>query len=82
MVDYNDMTVEELKKLKFEMNQKRDETTAELRSVALALDIKLAEKAASEKVARMSDTEKKALSQAIQAEGIKSEEAVGNSGVG
>lgn len=74
------MSAEELQERLDGINRQRDELTAEARQVAEVLNRKLALKAAEDKVAGMSEAERAALTQVLQAQGIASGEAVWTGG--
>jgi len=80
MNKYEDMTIEQLEEINNKMGAKRLEIKGEQSKVVAVLDAKKTEKKAAEKLAAMTDNEKKALARVIEAEGIESAEAVGEPG--
>lgn len=75
-----DLSIEQLQETLDQTNAQRDELTAYARQVAAVLNQKQALQSAQDKVAGMSDAEKSALTQVLQASGIASGEAVGTPG--
>lgn len=78
MNPYESMSIEELEA---ELSQRRAEidlAKEELRQLVKLYDAKVAERDAAAKVAQMSDIERAALAQVIQAYGIPSAEQFGN----
>lgn len=75
------MSLEELEKYNQKLNAERDGIIAEQRQAMVKINKLKAEEAAAKKVANMSKTEKQAMAQAIEAEGIESAEEFGNPGV-
>lgn len=69
---YDDMSMEELEV----ENQKLDEQKQAIRKQQLEVNAAMTRRVARDKLAAMSDEEKSALAQVIQADGIPSEETV------
>jgi len=70
------MSIEKLEKAVRDLDADIEKLRAEKRAAARALEAAVEKEAAMRKIANMSDSEKAALAQLIEAEGIKSEEAV------
>lgn len=78
---YEGMTINELNAKLTEIHSEQKRIRAEKKEVAAILDKLLTEKAVRDKLAAMSDAERMALLQMIQADSIASESAVGAPGV-
>lgn len=78
--DLEEMTVEELEQHIQQLDERKQEIRQAQRTAHEVLDRKNAAVVAQAKLETMSDPEKQALVQAIQAEGIPSQEAVGSPG--
>ncbi len=78
MADYSGKTVEELQAMKQELDTRIEVLYAQKREIAAAENTKLVEDAARRRLETMSDEEKATLVQIIQAEGIHSQENLGN----
>lgn len=78
--DLSNLSIAELEAMLTDLHTERKALAARKREVARVLDAKLIEQAAHEKLAAMSDTERAALRQALDAEGIASDEAFGTPG--
>lgn len=79
-MELKNMSLAELNELKKKLEAEKEEIHEQLRAISRAIEGKQAEKAIADKIAGMSDSEKKAMAQALQAEGIKSGEKVGTPG--
>lgn len=75
------MNIDELTAKQAEISRQRSELKKEAMEVARALDDRLTEKAAADKVARMGPAEKQKIARLIAAESIKSGEDSGEPGV-
>lgn len=75
-MSYEQMTADQLQSELDKINANRDALAAQARTVAGLLSKKLAEEAAKAKLEGMTETERAALAQVIQAQGIESAERV------
>ena len=77
MANLSRLSIAELEAMLTDLHAQRKALAERKRGVARALDAKLVEQAARERLDAMSDVEKQALRQALRADGIQSGEAVG-----
>lgn len=80
MANLDKLSIAELEAMLTDLHTERKALVARKRDVARVLDAKLVEQAAHDKLAAMSDTERAALRQALNVEGIASSAAVGTPG--
>lgn len=73
----DNLTIEELESKLAEIEARRDELKTQARAIVRVLDAKRAAAAAAAKLAAMSDVERAALAQLVQAQGIASGESFG-----
>jgi hypothetical protein len=78
--DYSKLSLAKLEKLSQDLTEKRDALSIEHKAVALELDVRRAQAAASAEVAAMPEARRRALAQLLQAGGIESEEQLGEIG--
>jgi hypothetical protein len=78
MNKYEGMSLEQLDAAISELQAQKDAVREELKAANAARDSKIAQEAARAKLASLSDVERAALAQVIQAEGITSTESFGN----
>lgn len=64
-INYSKMTLEQLQQLATKVNKERAKIVQEHKAVAEAIDIKLAQESAAEKLAAMSPAEREAVKQSI-----------------
>ena len=80
MANYDEMSITELQERKQELTHQFEEIRAERKAVNAVLNRKLEQQAAQERLANMTDNERTAMAQAINANGIGSGEAFGEIG--